>query len=283
MVFKNIFHKILAIIFSISVILSGFALFFNTYPDNFISTAADGLLFGFLKSYSWVKDSMIGLHEEIKVARESKDEIVKLRREVSKLREMLVDYSETKRENARLLKYYDIKKQNPNMRFVSASVIGRMPFDFYGNFFIDAGKMDGISLNDAVITESGLVGRISRVGPLSSNVKTILASDVNIGVIDSVTGNVGIISGLSNLAKQNLTRMTLLRFKDSVNISNILITSGLSGMYPKSLKVGTVKSVEYEPFDSSYSAIVEPFEKIDEIKNVFVITNFSGKGKISNN
>lgn len=277
MIFKRLSHKILAILFSSSVFISGLLIFFKTYPDNFVSTFADACLYSFLKTTSWVKYSISDLVNEIKVSREAKKEIDSLKNEINILREQLVNYQDTKRENDRLSKYNEIKKENPEMIFVSASVIGNISNK---NVFIDVGKRDGISKNDAVVTEDGFIGRVTRVGEFSSNVKTILSPDVNIGVIDSKTGNIGMLSGSSELASENLTKMIRIKYKDSVEPSNILTTSGFSGLYPKNLKIGTVESIKYDDSSSSYYATVKPFNKIEDIRNVYVITNFVGKNLI---
>lgn len=281
MIFKNLFYKILAILFSIAVILSGFLIFFKTFPDNYISTSFDALLYVCLNFTSQIRDSMHDLIKDIQTSRESKEKIEELKKELNSLRNQLVDYQEIKQENNRLYRYCEIKKENPEMEFVSAKVVGRMIGDSKGNFFIDVGKVDGVSINDSVITENGFVGKIFRVGEFTSNVKTIMAPDIQVGVIDAATGNSGMLSGSSNLSDKNLTRMTFMKYKDSVNVDDILTTSGLSGIYPKSLKIGKVKYIDYDSSDSYYYAAIEPFDNMDDIKNVFVITNFSKKGIIN--
>ena len=280
MFFKNVFYKVIAIVFSVLVILSGFLIFFKTYPDNYLSTAADAALYVCLKFTAQIRDSFHELLKDIQTSREARNEIDELKHEVNYLREKLIDYEDTKQENARLFKYYDIKKDNPDMEFVSARVVGRMVGNSKGNFFIDVGEVDGVSINDTVITENGFVGRVCRVGKFTSNVKTIMASDIQVGIIDNNTGNSGILSGTPELADKDLTRMILIKYRDSVNVSDILTTSGLSGMYPKNLKVGKIKSIDYDSSNSYYYAVIEPFDIMDDIKNVFVVTNFAKKGII---
>ena len=75
--------------------------------------------------------------------------------------------------------------------------------------------------------------------------------------------------------------MNFIPAQSSMSQGDILVTSGLSGMYPKNLKLGKIRSIEYDDYESSYYAIVEPFENIEKIKDVFVITDFQGKGEIT--
>ena len=68
--------------------------------------------------------------------------------------------------------------------------------------------------------------------------------------------------------------------QNSMNLEDIVVTSGLSGLYPKNLKIGKISSIGYDSKELSYFASVEPFEEIKEIKDVFVVTDFRGKGEI---
>ena len=277
MIFKKRSHKILSILFSVSVIISGFLIFFKAYPDNFISSSLDAILYSFLTSTSWIRNKFDGFISEIKVAREARKEINDLKNQISDLQSQLADYHNIKRENIQLSEFCNVKKEHPEMEFTSASVIGKLSNE---NIFIDVGKNDGINKNDAVITKEGFIGRVSRVGPFSSNVTTILSPDIKIGVIDSNTGNVGMLSGVSEFSDKNLTRMTLIKYKDSVKESDILTTSGFSGLYPKNLNIGTVEFIQHDANSASYFAVVKPFCNIEDTKNVYVITNFASKNLI---
>ncbi|MDR1240415.1 MAG: rod shape-determining protein MreC [Oscillospiraceae bacterium] len=271
--FQNLPIRWLSGLLGLIMIFAGFHLFIKTFPCSPISIVVDFTYLRICSSITWVGDSFKGLYKQIKFSREAREEISNLKLEISKLRDMTINYHEIKRENARLIKYYDIKKENPKMKFTSAPVISRSG----SSIILGSGIFEGISDNDPVITENGFVGRISKANAFTSDVKTVLSSDLSISATDCTTGGIGIISGNKSLIKENLTRLTFIESQDSIKDGNILVTSGLSGMCPKGLKVGKVKSIERDNF--SYYAIIEPFEKINEIESVFIITNFLGKGK----
>jgi rod shape-determining protein MreC len=65
-----------------------------------------------------------------------------------------------------------------------------------------------------------------------------------------------------------------------VQASNIIITSGLGGIYPKGLPIGKVKEVKHEQYDVSLSAIIEPFVDVKTVHDVFIITKFEGQGEV---
>jgi len=77
---------------------------------------------------------------------------------------------------------------------------------------------------------------------------------------------------------ENLTRMIFIPAQSNIKIGDIIATTGLSGMYPKNLKLGKVKSIDYDSHECSYYAVIEPFENLKYVRDVFVITDFEGKG-----
>lgn len=215
-----------------------------------------------------------------KTADEYEQEIKKLKAELTRMRTILVDYYDVKRENAQYLKFYDFKKQNESLVFKMASVIARDPNDLFFGFTLDKGVQDGISVNDPVITENGLVGRVASVKNNSCTVKTILSPEYKIGVIDKVSGDSGIITGKKSLANENKTAMMYVSAQNKMQPDDIVVTTGLGGICPKDLPVGQVREIKNDDYDSSFYAVVEPFDDVKNIIDVFVVTGFQGKGNI---
>ena len=232
--------------------------------NNVITNTCSAIASPFQKCAAYVSDGISGFFGYFEEKDRLKEENASLKREISELRDITVDYHDVKRENARFAKYYDFKKANNSLKFVSASVIG-----------------SGISKGDAVITENGLVGTVCNVSFSSARVKTILSPDSKIGVYDSVTGDSGVISGTVEKAAENLTRMNFIPAQSQMKNGDIVVTGGLSGLYPKNLKIGKISEISYDDYESAYYATLEPFENLKEIKDVFVITDFQGKGEIS--
>ena len=83
-----------------------------------------------------------------------------------------------------------------------------------------------------------------------------------------------------NYAKEGLTRMEFIAAQSPIKQGEIVVTEGLGGRYPRNLKIGKVKSTTYDERDSFYYAVIEPFECVRTVKKVFVINNFSNKGKM---
>lgn len=210
-------------------------------------------------------------------------ELERLKSENAELRNQLSDYIDTKQENARLKKLLDIKKNNPSYKLTPANVIKRDANDDFYSFTLDEGTAQGISVNNPVITENGLVGWVCQADAATCKVKTILSPDTKAGAKDKQSGDNGIINGSATLCDQNLTAMTTLAENHKVKKGDMVVTSGTGGVYPGGLLIGEVQSVEFNSYDASRHAVVKPYEDIRYISTAAVITDFGTKGKVDGN
>lgn len=211
-------------------------------------------------------------------ARENYEENQRLKEENAELRRQLVDYEDTKTENERLKEITGLKELNPDIEFQPAGVIARDPEDRFGAFTIDIGYLHGISVRDPVVTGEGLVGYVSKVGPTYAVVTTILSPDCNVGAMEISTKDTGNITGTVELAAEGCTKLELLPRDTLVEEGGTVVTAGTSGLFPKNIVIGTVEKVELETSGITSYAVIRPVSEIDEIKNVFVLTDFLGKG-----
>ena len=213
-----------------------------------------------------------------------------LKKQIAELTTQLVDYYDLKKENAQLYKYLDMKEQNPEFTLVSAAVIGRDP-NSLNTFKIDKGTAAGVSVNDPVVTESGVVGWVSSANAISAEVTTLLSPDTKIGgrsgadtengtgAVDRATGDAGVISTNVKLADRGWVKLGFLTADTTAKEGDIVVTSGLGGIYPPNLKIGRITSLQHEEYDVSLYAEVEPFVDISQVKDVMVITSFLGQGE----
>lgn len=279
---KSLFKsKTSKIVISMLLLVVSFMVYTFFKPNNIFSNVFSLSLLPFQKMFWTISNSSSNFSYMIQEKSDMKNEIESLKKEVSQLRDKVIDYNSVQRENERLIKYYDFKKDNESLKFVSASVIGVDTLDIFRNFTIDKGTDSGLSKNDIVITENGVVGCIYELNALCAKVRTILSPEVKIGVIDIESNESGMIIGQPELASNNLTRMSFIPSQNSMKPGDIVSTTGLSGMYPKNLKLGKIQSVKYDNRESSYYAIIEPFENLKNIKDVLVVTDFHGKGLIN--
>lgn len=209
------------------------------------------------------------------------EEAETLKKENAELRKSLVDYLEIKKENEKLREYFKISQKNRDYKLVPADVIARDPDDDFDAFTIGAGTSVGVKAGDAVITESGLIGQVTRAELLTAYVTTILSPNLSVGVVDKRSGDRGVVCGSAELSDKKQAALKLIDENNKINISDLITTLGTGGVYPENLIIGKVVSVDRDPFDSSPYAVVELYEDIKSVESVAVITNFSGKGEIN--
>ena len=202
-----------------------------------------------------------------------------LKAQVQQLTSQLVDYYQLQQENEQLRSFLELKEQNQDYQMVTGSVVGRDPSDLFYSFRVDKGTLSGVRVNDPVITEDGVVGFVSSVSSMYCNVTSILSPDTKIAAIDKVSQESGVVTSDLTLADQGLVRMNWLETGDLVQEGDIVVTSGIAGIFPKDLKIGTVKEIRNSENDVSRYAVIEPFADVKTVKDVLIITDFQGQGE----
>lgn len=215
----------------------------------------------------------------------SKEELKALYNDLSeenrKLREQLVDYYALKDENASYENILSVKKAMPDLQLAAGSVVGRDPNDVFGDFIINCGSLAGVSVGDAVITETGVVGVVEEVYAASSRVRSILSEKTQIGATDKSCKESGVVTSDIQFANSGKVKMLYLTRDTEVQPGSIITTSGAGGVFPGDLLIGRVDSVERSNADSSYYAILTPYVDVTEVTDVFVVTDFDGKGDVT--
>ena len=180
-----------------------------------------------------------------------------------------------KAENEAYKALANIQEQHPEMSYTSSFVIGRDPLDSFWGFTLDRGTLDGVAVNDAVISDEGyLLGVVREADLTSCKVMTILHPSFNAAGVVSRTRDNGIITGSADYAADglcilsNLARSTLSREGDQV------ITTGLGGVFPPDVLVGVIKELTPEASGKSTLAVIQPGADPRTVRHVFIITNY---------
>lgn len=214
----------------------------------------------------------------------SRDELIKeneeLKNEINELVNQVIDYDDLKKENEVLKKYYGIKDDNPDYQIAIANVIRRDPNDDFYGFTIDKGSHDDVKLNDPVITENGLVGWISEVNVTTSKVTTLLSPEAKVGAIDQKSGDSGIATGSASFSEDGLLMLSVISADNTIKENDIIITTGVGGVYPPNLVIGRVSKLDYNTYDTTPYAVIKPYEDLQSVSDVVVITSFEGQGII---
>ena len=198
-----------------------------------------------------------------------------LEAENAELRQQMVDYDRIKAENDAYKALARIQDTNSEATYVSAFVIGRDPLDEFGGFTLDQGSTDGVAVNDAIISDRGyLLGVVVEVEATSCKVMTILHPSFNAAGVISRTRENGIITGSADYAADGQCVLTNLDRATEARKGDQVITTGLGGVFPANLLVGTVQEVVPEQSGKSSSAVILPGADPRTVKHVFIITEY---------
>ena len=198
-----------------------------------------------------------------------------LKAENAELRQQMVDYDRVKAENQAYKALESIQSQRPEMSYLSSFVIGRDPLDSFYGFTLDRGTLDGVAVNDAVVSDQGyLLGMVVEAEPTSCKVMNVLHPNFNAAGVVSRTRENGILNGNTTYAADGLCTLTNLERSTETHAGDQVITTGLGGVFPPDLLVGTVQDVVPETSGKSSIAVVRPGADPRTAKHVFIVTAY---------
>jgi len=162
-----------------------------------------------------------------------------LRRQNQELRVQAMQAAATARENDRLRQLVGWQKQSP-WKLKLARVLSRDPANWWRTIQIDLGSRDGLRENLPVLTPEGLVGRVAEVSLLRS--KVVLIGDANCkvpAVVENAARDKGVILS-SGPFDGSFVSLTYLPSNAHLQPGQKVVTSDLSGIYPKGISIGIV-------------------------------------------
>lgn len=181
-------------------------------------------------------------------------------------------------ENEELRKLLEMKNAYPELEFMTAEIIARDPSNWYNTFTIDKGSIDGMALNQPVVSEDKtLVGRISEVGTTWSRVTTVTDPAHSVGAEVVRSGEFGIVEGEYSFSTSGTCRLTFISKNANIIVGDKIVTSGLGGIYPKGLTIGKVLEIRPDMQGISQYAVISPQAKVDKMRAVLVVLNPAGE------
>lgn len=181
---------------------------------------------------------------------------------------------EVEAENARLRRLLEFAEANPSYDYKGGQVTGRVVSSEAGgliqSLLIDLGSKQGIQPGMPVVTERGLVGRITDVYSNASRVLLLTDSNSSVNGLLQNTRMRGILHGRGNLPAV----LDYLPPDQPVLIGDIVVTSGEGSRFPAGIPIGQVVEVEKNDVEMFQRAIVRTTVDFNSLETVLVVTNF---------
>jgi len=195
-----------------------------------------------------------------------RSEIVALQDQNEELRLQVVELEEARLENERLRTLVGFIEAR-ELDALGARVIGRPTTAWEGVITIDRGLIDGVEVGMPVLAPQGLLGQTVDVTNRTARVRLITDQRSGVSALIQNTRAEGIVNGsiAGDLAMDFVSR------ESTVVVGDIVLTSGMGGVYPKGLLIGNVQDVETTENDLYQGIIVRPSATIVGIEEVIVL------------
>lgn len=246
-----------------------------------LSSATSTVLSPLQTVSSYLSYKFSNFYDNFKSSATLAEENSALREQVENYQEEIIGYNEAKKKLEIYEDFLGVKEENPDFIFENATIISRDSTDVNESFSLNKGSLDGISVNDPVIYGKNLIGIVTSVSPATCTVKTIANPDVNVGIYETYTGEVGYVTGTGDSADKVYCKIPGLKKETTISPNGIICTSGSGGIYPIDLIVGTIVSLEDAPDGISTVATVRSAVNFSELTEVFIIKEFDGQGVVT--
>ena len=195
-----------------------------------------------------------------------------LTKENNKLKNELVELSDSQEELERLRGLLEFKDSRSEYNYIGTKIIGYSGESMLEGFIVDRGTKDGVQKGMVVISDEGLVGQVSAVGSNWAIIQSIANENISVAVMaESTRENTGILKGYKDRNNSNYAIVSNLPMTSEIKEGDVILTSGLGGVYPKEIRVGEVVSVEDDKINVMKSAIVKPYVDFNKLEDLLII------------
>jgi rod shape-determining protein MreC len=217
-----------------------------------------------------VTSSVSGYFSSIANLRSAQSENDLLKQRVQELEVELKKNEELDSENARLRALLQLKETS-KYKVLTARIIGRDPSVWFDSSIVNRGSLDGVSLNMPVVTDGGLVGRVTAVGPLTCQVDLITKSKSGLGAVIGQLGTSNALGVVSGTGKSDLIEMRYVPGTVDVQAGEQVFTSGQDGIYPAGLTVGEIVSVVSGSATTPHQILIRPAGRLNSMQEVGIL------------
>jgi rod shape-determining protein MreC len=208
----------------------------------------------------------------------AKRENARLHAENDRLRQEVIQNQTAQEENLKLrgqLRYIDSPRFPVDYSAVSTRIMSRAPSDFDQHVVIAAGSSDGIAIDTPIVTQDGLVGRVTRVNPSAARVTLITDEESAVPARDQRTSAIGLVRHGQSQGQLILDRVA----KDqNVQRGDVIVTAGTQSkqfpsLFPKGIPIGKVTSVGQTDTASFKAIQIQPYVSFGSLDSVTALVS----------
>ena len=193
-----------------------------------------------------------------------------LKQRIQELEVEIKQTAELTSENERLKSLLNLKEQS-KYKILPAKIIGRDPSIWFDSSIINRGSLDGVKLNMPVVTDGGLVGRVTALSPLTAQVDLISRDKSGLGAVIGEIGTSNALGVVSGSSKKEILEMRYVPGSVEVKIGEMIYTTGQDGIYPEGLKVGEIVEVRSGSATTPHQIFIRPGAGLNSMQEVGVL------------
>ena len=269
--YKNKKSGIIGIVITV-IILILIVIFSNgDQNSNFLQNAANNLIMPIQNGLTFIKNKLSGNNAFFSDLDYLKDENKKLKEKNNELEQSLRELENIKTENQTLKEYMNLAEKYKEYKTIPGYVINKDISNYSKTMVINLGKKDGVEVNMTVIGNEGLVGHVVSVTDSTAKVQTIIDTASSVSCSMSTTKDSIVCKG--TLDEKSALKAMYIPTDANIIQGDSIETSGIGGIYPKGIHIGTVKKVTNTQNMTDRYALIETAVNFDKIDTVLVITN----------
>lgn len=254
------------------IILILIVIFSNGDSENsFFENAASNLVMPIQNGLTYLKNKLSGNSTFFTDISNLQEENKSLKEKNSELEQSLRELENIKTQNETLKEYLNLTEKYGEYKTIPGYIINKGISNYSKTVVINLGKDDGVKENMTVIADQGLVGHVISVTNSTAKVQTIIDTASSVSCSMSTTKDSIVCKGTLD----DTSSLKAMYIPTDANIiqGDSIETSGLGGIYPKGIHIGSVKKVTNTQNMTDRYAVVETAVDFDKLDTVLVITN----------
>ena len=239
--------------------------------SNFFENAATNLVMPIQNGLTYLKNKLSGNSTFFAVINNLNQENENLQKKNDELEQSLRELENIRTQNETLKEYLNLTEKYGEYKTIPGYVINKDISNYSKTIVINIGSDDGVKENMTVIGNEGLVGHVISVTSSTAKVQTIIDTASSISCSMSTTKDSIVCKG--TLDEESALKAMYLPTDANIIQGDSIETSGLGGIYPKGIHVGTIKKVSNSKNMTDRYAIVETAVDFSKFDTVLVVTN----------
>ena len=201
-----------------------------------------------------------------------------LKQKVETIYELEVQLNDLKKDNEKMKEALKLQDTLNDYSLINATVIARNPDTWRDIVTINKGANDGLTPQMSVMSDNGLVGKVLDVNPTSARVALLSNNDNTlVRVAAMIQGekesSYGTLTGFDH--EKNILIMSQIQATQEIKVGDKVVTSGLGGVSPSSLYIGTVEEVAMDRFGLYKEVRIKPAADTNDVRYVTVVKRTS--------